>query len=712
MYEKLLEIAKKNQIEKAKNGELSKEAESKEVREEIEKLQKEIEELEYSLPESLEKKNKISEKKDKIRELSQYYIGPVSMDDNNNIIINSIGTTPISEKGNNKAIDPEELECELEKNRLFFVHSTSFFPKNHKVLSNFDGKKKHIEKIYKAKSIIEEEVQSYRHTVHFSLNRKVPNTGSNIGNWDDAQYIIIEPAKGHISELAFGLRTADNFTKETVKLSNECIILMNKESYDKLPEELKKEYPIVLCDGDLSECVSILLNQTGYDVYHNNPLDNTHWQSKYMRCQVSLEHRESVMKYVLGEESRIPTLEDITEVITILQEMTSEMAMTDGTSNELAEELGLSQDFIEIIISHGINVTSSNELQLMDYYELLDNWDNPSYLIEKLKPNIAKLKELEEMFQKRQKENNYATDKELYECPNMTLKELREAKNQKILERLIDYIDLESNTKIILKTNGIYERKPAYNTNGEEIEGKYVDTFIAPLDATIEEIVKKYKGISITEEGIKHRQKIEEERKLAEEQARQEDIRVTTTPIKDLNKEEIKSGKFFEDMSKKINSITDHDYINITMFSEKILIEVETGLLNGIMDTKNDFAEIQFDPNKNIKDNIEESTVKIYGILKRLQADKKIELTPEQEKLLEEMYLEALEHINKKQETMKNVDNMVEQMAQGVDVLGEHIDEKTDTVGNQKGYIKVSVLGIITFLISIGIIILGLILIK
>ena len=55
---------------------------------------------------------------------------------------------------------------------------------------------------------------------------------------------------------------------------------------------------------------------------------------------------------------------------------------------------------------------------------------------------------------------------------------------------------------------------------------------------------------------------------------------------------------------------------------------------------------------------------------------------------------------------------LVDQMAQGVDVLGENTDEMTQSNGKTMGFAKLGVLGVVTALISLGIIILGIILIK
>ena len=56
------------------------------------------------------------------------------------------------------------------------------------------------------------------------------------------------------------------------------------------------------------------------------------------------------------------------------------------------------------------------------------------------------------------------------------------------------------------------------------------------------------------------------------------------------------------------------------------------------------------------------------------------------------------------------VDNVIEQMAQGVDVLGENTNEMTQSNSRTMGFAKVGVLAIVTALISIGLLVLGVIL--
>ena len=63
-----------------------------------------------------------------------------------------------------------------------------------------------------------------------------------------------------------------------------------------------------------------------------------------------------------------------------------------------------------------------------------------------------------------------------------------------------------------------------------------------------------------------------------------------------------------------------------------------------------------------------------------------------------------------KQELSQTVDSMVEAMAQGVDVLGEHNNEMQASNTRIMGYAKMWILELITAIIIIGIIVLGIVL--
>ena len=85
---------------------------------------------------------------------------------------------------------------------VYMVHLTDFFPKNHRILSTYDGNKisskdKEGNEIVVSlngnkKSVI---VPSHRHTVHFTLNTVVEQAKDGAGDWSDCPIAVIEPFK-------------------------------------------------------------------------------------------------------------------------------------------------------------------------------------------------------------------------------------------------------------------------------------------------------------------------------------------------------------------------------------------------------------------------------------------------------------------------------------------------------------------------------------
>lgn len=94
---------------------------------------------------------------------------------------------------------------------IYMVHCTNFFPKNHKILSTYDGNRIYSKKITNGKVSKNCITRSHRHTVHFSLNSVVANTGDGRGSWDDVNMIVVEPYKYHKNEFLRALIGFDSY---------------------------------------------------------------------------------------------------------------------------------------------------------------------------------------------------------------------------------------------------------------------------------------------------------------------------------------------------------------------------------------------------------------------------------------------------------------------------------------------------------------------
>ena len=137
---------------------------------------------------------------------------------------------------------------EINAEEKFLVHCTNFFPNNHIIKSLYDGKKEYTSSINDYDGKHDVTYRHHRHTTHHVINGVVGNTSD--GNvWENIKYIIVEPYKGHEQDFV-SLSYSDSFTKESLVLSENAILLLNKNAISELTEEQKKEYNVVLFEGD------------------------------------------------------------------------------------------------------------------------------------------------------------------------------------------------------------------------------------------------------------------------------------------------------------------------------------------------------------------------------------------------------------------------------------------------------------------------------
>ena len=72
---------------------------------------------------------------------------------------------------------------------------------------------------------------SERRTVHFTINSPVESHG--YGNFDETDFVVLEPYSYHESEY-ISVAVPDTWTRNSVRLSNEAILLVSEEQYQKL----------------------------------------------------------------------------------------------------------------------------------------------------------------------------------------------------------------------------------------------------------------------------------------------------------------------------------------------------------------------------------------------------------------------------------------------------------------------------------------------
>ena len=140
-----------------------------------------------------------------------------------------------------------------------------------------------------------------RTTTHFTINGLV--SSHMYGNFDDRPYIIMEPLKHHIDEESLvGLRVEDTYFNNDIALSDEAIILIPSQHFEKIVgdynyQETLKQFNVVVFDGDEVHAVNYILNQLGYNAFLTS-------QHSY----VSGEEEDKMVNFVydLAEERNIP----------------------------------------------------------------------------------------------------------------------------------------------------------------------------------------------------------------------------------------------------------------------------------------------------------------------------------------------------------------------------------------------------------------------
>ena len=147
--------------------------------------------------------------------------------------------------------------------KLAMVHCTKYFPVNNTIRSSKDAN------VVNHKAVgggVDKQVPVYSHrnTVHFALNGPVGDHA--MGSWKDCPYVIIEPAKHHIDQLRT-IAGPDSYTRGSVALSDEAVIMCSEDAYATLTDSDKKYYGdrLIKYSGDRNMAVNTVLKLSGYE---------------------------------------------------------------------------------------------------------------------------------------------------------------------------------------------------------------------------------------------------------------------------------------------------------------------------------------------------------------------------------------------------------------------------------------------------------------
>lgn len=270
---------------------------------------------------------------------------------------------------------------------IYMVHKTDFFPRNHRILCTYDGNRVYTEKKdgqpiivnlgNESKSV---HVPSHRHTVHFTLNCVVEPTSDGAGNWVDSGMAVIEPFKEHKEQfLSYG--DGDSFTWGSVQLSNEAVLVVRRDCLNKIPEEEKDKWTIIVSDeADISKTVKEYLRQIGAPIINNEANDAVHARSVEFALENNLQFRDKAINFIRnnGFDGKSPINLSIDEVASIFNIQNDR----NNNRNEIRPhltiiELGKNQvmapeEFYNLILANGFTIDTSGNISLKSDEEIYE----------------------------------------------------------------------------------------------------------------------------------------------------------------------------------------------------------------------------------------------------------------------------------------------------------------------------------------------------
>ncbi len=385
-----------------------------------------------------------------------------------------------------------------QENEIYLVHSTDFFPTNKTILSNADGRKR-IPFQYEVDDdiFVVKEFVSPRQTVHFTINGKVENTSKGEGIWDNPKFIVIEPYSIHKDEIISGkIHSGDNFTNNSVKLSDNTILMVREDVYNSLNDEQKEMYNIVKYSGNANICVENLLTSKGIPVVKNYAEDKTHFMSEQFAQEEVLEKRAKAIKLIknmdlsYSNDNYYFTNEDIAMLYYngIISSQVNEDVV-----KKINEELNLdSENLVNFIVSNGIVKVGTNSYSLLSIEELKKHFNDPDFYIESIKKSGTGLTELKSIIGNTNVDayQNTSLLEKNHNFNDITVGQLQTLQNFNTIKHLKQQLHISKNKVLILREDGLYLsdriEKDAYagimiqnyefKNNSEVLLGSNIDT--------------------------------------------------------------------------------------------------------------------------------------------------------------------------------------------------------------------------------------------
>ena len=398
---------------------------NKDLKELLEKLDN----LNIKLKEKLENhellKNKQTELTEKIDDLkSKVDLLPECISENENglIIINN------QEIKNIKNIKFDENPDEI------MVHVTNFYPNNKTILSDYDGNKfGHQNKSYKG---VTKECESliHRHTVHVTINNVVQSTGDGLGSWEQPKYVVIDPLYLHNDELK-SKNPSDSWTYGSIKLSEQAILLVNKNYINNLPKEAFNDYKVIVYSGNYEECVqNLCLSLTGR-LYNTDPNYAGHYHSDEYASEETLNNRNLLINYIRdndykGKEKINLSEQEIKELYELMLENKAQRNIEGlGGIYSNKDNYNVDENILYFYYMFGFSKNPDGTFSIKNDDEVYNLLCNPENI------NLDELKQINQILTTNLKENNINSSDDIEkELPQYTIADLYKFKNHKYAE--------------------------------------------------------------------------------------------------------------------------------------------------------------------------------------------------------------------------------------------------------------------------------------
>lgn len=353
---------------------------------------------------------------------------------------------------------------DIDIDKKVLVHCTNLFPKNHMLLTNYDGDKIQ-EGDYKYRDVNKKvNIISHRHTLHFTINNRVQNTSKGEGTWDDRIYMIVDqlkPIKNKIEHES----PSDSWTGESIKLSNEAVILVKLQEKDRLKNENLNGYKVCYYDGDPIKCLRNFLKINEYETIKTYANNSAHSDSARSMQEDILNERDRIINYMkdnkcLKKDIPVFSTKEMTTIIDIfykasklsyeLEKLIISEIEKDSNFEFQKSDLLRIADFM---IRTGVKKTEDGKYKFAsdeDVYKIAKAYinKNDAQLITIDDEQLNLIKEMYNLREELHKEYEARKHPSFEEIASMKVKDLYKFENQLALETLQKNIEIYKNASL------------------------------------------------------------------------------------------------------------------------------------------------------------------------------------------------------------------------------------------------------------------------